>query len=106
MMTAVQKSSAIYEEEDLNMGVHSWAAGGCRFLKGNIPEDRTAIYGICIQICAAVKFSLGQGQKSESLKLEQGIIFQKTDKLVEDFSLDYGRRAMKGSWVASYLQLI
>lgn len=35
-------------EEDLNMGVHSWAAGGCRFPKGNVPEDRTAIYGICI----------------------------------------------------------
>ena len=36
------------------------------------------------------QFTLEQGSinKSESLGLEKGIIFQETDQLVEDFSLD------------------
>ena len=34
------------------------------------------------------QFTLGQRYKSESLGLEEGIIFQETDQLVEDFSLD------------------
>ena len=51
-----------------------------------------------IQICAAVKgmvfkqFNLlyDRVYKSESLGLEQGIIFQETDQLLEDFSLNLG----------------
>ena len=67
-------------------------------------EERLNTVGYChvwaIQVCAAVngvvfkQFTLGQNIiiycKSESLGLEQGIIFQETDQLVEDSSLDWG----------------
>ena len=41
--------------------------------------------GYCFQ---AVYSGIGYNYKSESLGLEQGIIFQEADQLVEDFSLD------------------
>ena len=67
-------------------------------------EERLNTVGYChvwaIQVCAAVngmvfkQFTLGQNIiiycKSESLGLEQGIIFQETDQLVEDSRLDWG----------------
>lgn len=45
MMTAVQKSSAIYEKRTL-----TWAyiLGLLGAVDSRKPEDRTAIYGICI----------------------------------------------------------
>ena len=65
-------------------------------------EERLNTVGYChvwaIQVCAAVngmvfkQSTLGQDIycKSESLGLEQGIIFQETYQLVEDSSLDWG----------------
>ena len=52
------------------------------------------------QVCAAVKVWFSSSvlwdrvYKSQNVGLEQGIFFQETDQLVEDFSLDQGNREL------------
>ena len=40
--------------------------------------------------CGFKRFSIGYGQNSGRFGLELGIIFQETEQMVDDFSLDLG----------------